>query len=76
MQGQIFDPEIFDGAFEDWKNSEKSLPFLKEMRASIAGKKLLEPHDGRLNVGLWVATSKQKKHDMAVRFESFPWSNC
>ena len=76
MQGQVLDPDVFNGTFEDWKNSEQSSLVLREMRDSIAGKKLRAPHDGRLNVGLWVATSKQKKNDMDIRYETFPWISC
>ena len=76
--GVIFDPIDFSGPFEEWSNSKECATLESEIIKSLNGDgEIFEkgPHEGRLNVGLWVATSKFKKNEYDMRFIRYPFDS-
>jgi DNA polymerase III epsilon subunit-like protein len=74
--GAILEPVEFDGNYEDWKNTNEYQVLLKDLKKSHDGsttKSAEEHHDGRLNLGLWIATSKFRKNEIDLRYEPFPF---
>lgn len=59
------------GTFKDWYESKESEKFKDQMRKAEKSAIIPSGHEGRLNVGLWLATAKLRKSEVDYRFESF-----
>lgn len=73
FKGIIQDARFFEGNFEDWKSTDEAAGLILAMEKSSTDGEKPEKDEGRLNVGLWVATLKYKKNEHDIQFEAFPF---